>query len=304
MIRILYCKKTKNVWRLMFALCFCFLPFFVFGQSNIIKRKPTSKPKTERKTSTPKRRQATNVNGSSTRQYVGKSELERSSILKNLINNMVYVQGGTFTMGATSEQGSEVDNDEKNIHQVTLSSFYIGRYEVKQKEWKAVMGNNPSYFTGDNRPVENVSWDDCQTFINRLNSLTGRHFRLPTEAEWEYAARGGNSFRGYKYSGSSFIDNVAWYGNNSGNETHDVGTKSPNELGLYDMSGNVWEWCQDWYGNYSSSAKTNPKGPYSGSSRILRGGGSSSFAKFGRVSSRGSSDPNYNSKDIGLRLAL
>ena len=182
--------------------------------------------------------------------------------------NMVKVSGGTFQMGATSEQGSYVDSDEQPVHQVTLSDYYIGETEVTQELWQAVMGSNPSKFTGSGLlPVEKVSWDDCQTFITKLNV-----FRLPTEAEWEFAARGGNSSQGYKYSGSNNIDDVAWYTNNSNSKTHEVGTKAPNELGIYDMSGNVWEWCQDWDGSYSSSAQTNPTGPTSGAERVYRGG--------------------------------
>lgn len=201
---------------------------------------------------------------------------EQKRIIDNLVNNMVYVSGGKFTMGATRDQLRNYvhcKKDEKPTHRVTLSSYYIGKYEVTQAEWKAVMGCNPSKFKGDNLPVEQVSWNDCQTFIRRLNSLTGKNFRLLTEAEWEFAARGGNNSRDYKYSGSNNIDSVAWYGHNSGGMTHPVGQKSPNELGLYDMTGNVSEWCQDWYGSYSSSSQTNPIGPFSGSTRVLRGGG-------------------------------
>lgn len=185
--------------------------------------------------------------------------------------DMVYVEGGTFTMGATSEQGSDAYSDESPAHSVTVSDFYIGKYEVTQAQWRAVMGSNPSKFKGDNLPVEQVSWNDIQKFITKLNTMTGKTFRLPTEAEWEYAARGGNKSKGYKYSGSNTLDNVGWY-YNSGGKTHPVGQKQPNELGLYDMSGNVWEWCQDWYGSYSSSSQTNPTGPSSGSYRVLRGG--------------------------------
>jgi len=191
------------------------------------------------------------------------TEIEASNlppVIQNLIDNMVRVDGGTFTMGATSEQGSNAAGDEKPAHQVNLSSFSIGKYEVSQEEWEAVMGSNPSYFKGAKRPVEKVSWNDCQAFIRKLNELTGRSFRLPTEAEWEYAARGGNKSIGDKYAGGDNLGSVAWYEDNSGGTTHNVGTKSPNELGLYDMSGNVWEWCQDWYDSYSSSAQTNPKG--------------------------------------------
>ena len=216
---------------------------------------------------------------------------------------MVYVPGGTFTMGATSEQGSDFWNDEKPTHSVTLSGYHIGQTEVTQALWKAVMGSNPSYFKGDSRPVENVSWNDCQTFISRLNAKTGKNFRLPTEAEWEYAARGGHS-GGSKYAGSDNINNVAWYYDNSGRETHNVATKSPNGLGIYDMSGNVREWCQDWYGNYSSSSQTNPKGPSNGANRVYRGGSWLFNAGLCRVSIRFNFTPSYSCNDLGLRLVL
>ena len=218
--------------------------------------------------------------------------------------DMVYVEGGSFDMGATSEQGSDAYDWEKPVHRVTLSGYYIGKCEVTQELWEAVMGSNPSYFKGAQNPVEQVSWNDCQEFISRLNSLTGRTFRLPTEAEWEYAARGGNKSRHFKYSGSDNIGNVAWYWDNSGYETHAVGTKSPNELGIYDMSGNVWEWCSDWYGDYSAGAQTNPQGPSSGSYRVLRGGSWSNNARDCRVSYRSSNGPNYGIKIFGLRLVL
>lgn len=216
---------------------------------------------------------------------------------------MVEVRGGTFRMGATSEQGSEI-SDEKPVHSVTLSGYYIGKTEVTQALWQAVMGSNPSYFEGDGLPVEQVSWDDCQKFIRKLNSLTGQNFRLPTEAEWEFACRGGNNSRGYKYSGSNYIDNVAWYDGNSGDKTHPVATKSPNELGIYDMSGNVWEWCADWYGDYSSGRQTNPKGPYDGSYRVGRGGSWFIYARFCRSSYRISYYPTFRFNFLGLRLAL
>ncbi len=224
--------------------------------------------------------------------------------VKGVSFDMIPVEGGTFTMGATSEQGSDYDSDEKPAHQVTLDSFMIGKYEVTQALWRAVMGSNPSWFRGDNLPVEHVSWDDCQTFIKRLNSLTGKNFRLPTEAEWEYAARGGNKSKGYKYSGSDNVDDVAWYYDNSGDKTQAVGTKRPNELGLYDMNGNVSEWCGDWYGDYSSSAQTNPTGATSGSYRVNRGGSRSGSAGGCRVSSRDSSTPGNSFNILGLRLAL
>ena len=216
---------------------------------------------------------------------------------------MVAVEGGTFTMGATSEQGSDAVEDEKPAHEVTLSDYYIGQTEVTQALWKAVMGSNPSNFAGDNLPVESVSWDDCQEFIQKLNQLTGKQFRLPTEAEWEYAARGGRKSRGYKYAGGNNIGSVAWYDVNSGTETHPVATKQANELGIYDMSGNVLEWCSDRYGGYQSSSLSDPQGPSSGSVRVIRGGGYFSRVRFCRVSSRNYITPGDRDNDFGLRLS-
>ena len=216
---------------------------------------------------------------------------------------MIPVEGGTFTMGATSEMTEPWDN-EKPTHQVTLSSYYIGETEVTQALWKAVMGSNPSLFEGDDLPVEKVSWDDCQTFISKLNALTGKNFRLPTEAEWEFAARGGNQSRHTQYSGSSRIDDVAWYLYNSGGTTHPVKTKQPNELGIYDMAGNVWEWCQDWSGSYSSYAQTNPTGTSSGSERVNRGGSYISVPRACCSSSRIDGAPEFSYDYLGLRLVL
>ena len=233
---------------------------------------------------------------------------------------MVGVQGGTFTMGATSEQGSDYDSDERPTHEVTLSSYSIGQTEVTQALWVAVMGSNPSYFqsstnsnygTNLQRPVERVSWNDCQEFITKLNQLTGKQFRLPTEAEWEYAARGGNKSKGYKYAGSNTVGDVAWYWDNipsqssgtRGYGTQPVGTKAPNELGLYDMSGNVQEWCQDRYGSYSSDAQTNPTGPSSGSGRVSRGGSWGNYARNCRVSRRYDGTPTIRNDIMGFRLA-
>ena len=218
--------------------------------------------------------------------------------------DMMMVKAGTFTMGATSEM-KDPDSNEKPTHQVTLTNdYYIGKTEVTQALWMAVMGNNPSYFKGDNLPVECVSWDDCQKFISKLNSLTGQNFRLPTEAEWEFAARGGNNSNHYQYSGSDNIDDVAWYAGNSGDKTHAVATKQPNELGLYDMSGNVWEWCSDWCGKYSSSSLTNPTGPNSASSRVNRGGGWFDNGRNCRSSFRDFYTPNFSFRSLGLRLVL
>ena len=217
---------------------------------------------------------------------------------------MIRVEGGSFTMGATSEQGSDAFDDEKPAHRVTLSTYSIGETEVTQELWRAVMGNNPSNFKGSNRPVEKVSWNDCQAFIHKLNSITGRSFRLPTEAEWEFAARGGNKSQGYKYSGSNNLGTVAWFTDNSGRETHPVKTKSRNELGIYDMSGNVWEWCQDWKGSYGSSDQSDPMESRSGSGRVYRGGGWNNGVSCCRMSFRCSNTPGGRDFNLGLRLAL
>ena len=236
-----------------------------------------------------------------TEPYVPKVE---TFTVKGVSFDMVFVQGGTFTMGATEEQGSDADSNEKPAHQVTLSGYYIGKTEVTQELWKAVMGKNPSHFKKDLKcPVENVSWNDCQKFIDKLNRLTGKRFRLPTEAEWEYAARGGNRSRGYKYAGSDNLGSVAWYDGNSDAMKHIVGQKSPNELGLYDMSGNVREWCQDWHRSYSSAPETNPRGNsdyFCG----FRGGSCFDSATLCRVSSRYNTSPSSTDYDLGLRLAL
>ena len=218
--------------------------------------------------------------------------------------DMVWVEGGTFHMGATSEQSENAWDDENPVHSVTLSGYYIGKTEVTQALWKTVMGSNPSSFKGDNLPVECVSWDDCQEFIRKLSALTGQNFRLPTEAEWEFACRGGNNSRGYKYSGSNDIDSVAWYKDNSGGNTHPVATKLSNELGICDMSGNVWEWCSDWYDKYSSELLVNPKGPYDGTTHVDRGGSWISDAGHCRSSIRNYCSPVARYCYLGLRLSL
>ena len=226
----------------------------------------------------------------------------QKEVLQKLIDSMVNIEGGTFTMGATLEQGDDAGSDEKPAHKVTLSDYFMGKTEVTQELWVAVMGRNPSHFKGNYLPVENVSWDDCQEFIKKLNSLTGLNFRLPTEAEWEYAARGGKKNRGCKYSGSNDIGSVAWYMDNSSSKIHAVAAKLPNELGLYDMSGNVFEWCSDWYGDYSSVSQTNPIGPSSGSVRVIRGGCLSDRTSGCRVSLRIFCVPNRRLDTLGLRL--
>ncbi|MBQ1932232.1 MAG: SUMF1/EgtB/PvdO family nonheme iron enzyme [Muribaculaceae bacterium] len=255
-------------------------------------------------------------------------------------DEMVFVKGGTFLMGAQSADASapnydsEAWSEESPVHSVTLSDYYIGKYEVTQQLWEYVMkysgpcadgstmsayatdvwlGTNPSSSNGVGNyyPAYYVSWNDIvDIFIPRLNKITGKTFRLPTEAEWEYAARGGNKSKGYKYSGSNTIDDVAWYTGNSSDKTHEVGTKAPNELGIYDMSGNVWEWCSDWFSisYYSSSPTTNPTGPTSTFTwdfyRVRRGGGRYDSASDCRVTYRGCSAPGYRNFSYGFRLVL
>ena len=296
----------------IFTILACLLCVLVLNAQDIIVRKPSKKQPTTQ-TSTAVKRQSTTTKPakktSAPAPTIGTSSY--TPVVKTYEANgvsfqMVEVRGGTFTMGATSEQASDAFDDEKPAHSVTLSSYYIGKTEVTQELWQAVMGNNPSRFKGNRKPVECVSWDDCQTFISKLNSLTGKKFRLPTEAEWEFAARGGIKSQGYKYSGSNTLGDVAWYEENSGDTTHDVGTKSPNELGLYDMNGNVWEWCSDWYGDkyYSSSPSNHPTGPSSGAYRVLRGGSWYSIANLCRSSDRGGSTPVDRGDNMGLRLCL
>ena len=250
---------------------------------------------------------------------------EKTITVNGVSFTMKLVEGGTFQMGATKEQESDAASDEKPVHSVTLSDYYLGETEVTQALWEAVMGTTVSQQRdkadkswslrgeGGDYPMYYVSWNECQEFITKLNRLTGKNFRLPTEAEWEYAARGGTKSKGYKYAGSSTLRDVAWFGQwigktydngNSGEKTHAVKTKSPNELGLYDMSGNVWEWCQDWYGSYNSSSQTNPQGPSSGSFRVLRGGCWSNNAWGCRVSDRFLDYPGKRNGGNGFRLCL
>ena len=221
---------------------------------------------------------------------------------KTVSFKMIRVEAGTFVMGDINSS-----SDEKPIHSVTLTNdYYIGETEVTQELWTAVMGDNPSYLKGEKNPVEKVSWNDCQVFIKKLNALTGKNFRLPTEAEWEYAARGGNKSKNYTYAGSNNIKDVAWYFWNTNDKTHPVAQKLPNELDIYDMSGNVWEWCADWYGKdyYSNSPATNPTGPSSGSDRVRRGGGWDRYAGGCRSANRDDNTPSSRSNHLGLRLAL
>ncbi len=233
---------------------------------------------------------------------------------------MILIKGGTFMMGCTDEQKCDCEDNEKPAHKETVSTFYIGKYEVTQKLWKAIMTADPypSYNLGcEDCPVEQVSWKDVQKFITKLNSLTNCTFRLPTEIEWEYAARGGMRNKGYKYSGSNNINEVAWYIENYKDSkygekktTHPVGLKKPNELGLYDMSGNVWEWCEDWYTKeyYHNGRAVNPEWPLKGSPRffrrILRGGSWGGTANGCRVSYIDYDIENYRDEYGGFRLVL
>lgn len=220
---------------------------------------------------------------------------------------MKYVDGGTFIMGGQNDYPYSPSYDpnaqewEEPLHYVEMSSFYIAETEVTQALWKAVMGDCPSHFVGDNLPVDSVDWNDCRQFIDSLNFLTGHCFFLPTEAQWEYAARGGKRSHGYKFSGSNTIDQVAWYSFNA-NSTHRVAAKHPNELGLYDMSGNVMEWCSDYFGAYSEETQTNPTGPSVGTVRVIRGGSWGNTSEVSRVSCRNSCRENVANDNLGLRL--
>jgi len=239
---------------------------------------------------------------------------------KKVHEGMIFVKGGTFQMGS-----NDGDSDETPVHTVKVDDYFIGEYEVTQEEWTEVMGDNPSNWEGDNLPVEQIMWFDAVKFCNEKSRVEGltpcysgsgenticdfsaNGYRLPTEAEWEYAAKGGTESENYKYSGSDSIDEVAWYDGNSGDKTHSVGGKQPNELGIYDMSGNVWEWCNDWYDGsnddsyYSKSSSNNPRGVSSGSYRVDRGGGWYDYAKYCRVANRRYS-PDYSHSYLGFRL--
>jgi formylglycine-generating enzyme required for sulfatase activity len=227
----------------------------------------------------------------------------------NVPLEMVFVPGGTFTMGCTPEQGNDCKDDEKPAHSVAVSSFYIGKYEVMQDQWMLLMGKDPSfhYYKNPHWPVENVSWDDAQEFIKRLNIMTGKKYRLPTEAEWEYAARGGSASKGFKYSGGNRISDVQKKRPTKKGEEklgHPSGNYVPNELGIYHMSGSVWEWVNDWYGGYGGEPQTDPAGQPSGKRRVVRGGSWYSGPKDDRVSSRSAAAPGSRDSDRGFRLVL
>lgn len=223
---------------------------------------------------------------------------------------MIAVEGGTFNMGAQSTDPDGLNYDaeawdrEAPVHSVTLSDYYIGETEVTQELWEAVMGYNPSHFSGGQNPVEQITWYDCQTFVTLLSQMTSMDFRLPTEAEWEFAARGGNMSQGYTYCGSDELEDVAWYASNSNSKTHEVKTKIPNELEIYDMCGNVLEWCQDIFGDYSGAPQTDPVGALSGTDCVLRGSGCRSEATYCRLATRYYLLPAGVSFSIGFRLAM
>jgi formylglycine-generating enzyme required for sulfatase activity len=228
--------------------------------------------------------------------------------LKRLMGEMVWVEGGEFSMGSNSDKASKAEGP---VHKVTLDGFRIGKYEVSQDLFEEVMGWNYSYFPGEGQPVNNISWLNIQLFIERLNKMTGKSFRLPTEAEWEYAAKGGKESKGYQYSGSDTIDEVAWYAGNSEKRVHPSGKKKPNELGLYDMTGNLWEFCHDDARMipYPSEAQVNPlrgsfEKPYSNDAKITRGGGYEFDADECLVFRRDGATPNVRMPDIGFRLVM
>lgn len=237
------------------------------------------------------------------------NDAAQDSILKQIAANMVLVETGTFSMGCTAEQGKDCTHWEKPEHLVMVSSFYIGRFDVTQAEWDAIMGKDNNLSMHKNCPkcpVDDVSWHDAVEFTNRLNQLTGKKYRLPTEAEWEYAARGGNKSKGYKYAGSNDPDRVEWYDGNSKDTTHPVGYLQPNELGLFDMNGNVWQWCSDWYDEryYLTRPAYNPKGPDRGTTKVIRGGSWVNFARVCRVSYRIGTLPSKRFRNDGFRLAM
>lgn len=224
--------------------------------------------------------------------------------VKDIQFKMIQVSGGKFVMGTDEDNFTKYD-DEKPSHEVTITHDYmIAETEVTQELWQNIMGTNPSHLKHKHYPVDRVSWNDCQTFIKQLNKISGQQFRLPTEAEWEYAAQGGRLSKGYIFSGSDDVALVAWYSNNASSSVHSVKTLQPNELGIYDMSGNVWEWCQDWFGNYPDTSVVNPVGASSGLRRVFRGGSWIGRSERCRVRYRSGDRPDFRSNGVGFRLAL
>ena len=236
---------------------------------------------------------------------LGSFVLAAQNSTRNILDiPMVLVAGGTFEMGGIETYGEQCYPDEFPKHTVTVDDYYIGQFEVTQELYKFVMGYNPSHFVGDSLPVDNISWVDAKTFIHELNKMTGKQYRLPTEAEWEFAARGGRWSQDLNYSGSDDLNAVGWCDGNSGRRTHAVGTKAPNELDIYDMCGNVYEWCQDRYAIYKADPQTNPQGPDFGKARVMRGGSWRSEARNCRNTYRSSEDYEARILNCGLRLAM
>jgi len=277
-----------------------FVPFSSMAQASGGQIKRKTPQKTMSKMKSPKTPQRKKIAPTQQLQAVTNRERTKSEVINCIVNNMVYVEGGSFYMGGTIEQGSDRNENEMPAHEVTVSAYYIGKYEVTIEEWNSIMDISWTDHSNDHKPIRSITWNQCQVFINKLNSLTGKKFRLPTEAEWEFAARGGIHSRNYKYSGSNNYNDVVSTGKS------DVGSKKANELGLYDMSGSVWEWCQDRYGSYSSSShkQHNPTGPTIGDTRVIRGGGFFSLPEEFRVSQRIGYGPNEISSSLGFRLAL
>lgn len=250
-------------------------------------------------------------------QTIGNNKKDLTFKVGDITFKMIFVNGGTFQMGSYSGEG-----DERPVHNVSVSDFYMGEFEVTQALWQEVMGttiyqqrdkastDRPMRGVGADYPMYYVNHTEAEEFCGRLNQRlrsqlpVGYSFTLPTEAEWEYAAKGGNKSNTYTYSGSNYLSEVGWYADNSGESTHTVGSKRANEFGLYDMSGNVWEWCFDWYGSYSSSSQTNPRGSISGSKRVLRGGSWLNSDAYCRVALRNYGIPGYRDDDRGFRLAI
>jgi len=262
---------------------------------------------------------APHKNGGSTRRPASSPASDRdfTEDAWDIHMKMVWVEGGEFMMGCTSEQDGSCESDEQNVRRVTLDGFYIGMLEVTQSQWEKVVGTSiyqqkskagsdlSTYGAGSDYPMYYVSWEEAMEFCRLLSNKTGRTYTLPTEAQWEYAARGGNCAEGTTYAGSNMIDVVAWYTDNSGSSTHPCGTKRANALGIYDMSGNVCEWCTDWYSNsYIRDDTNNPTGPSSGYSRVNRGSGWDSKAVRCRVANRFNNSPGYRSYNLGFRVVL
>lgn len=228
----------------------------------------------------------------------------QKEFIEELLHEFIFVEGGTFLMGCNKTSVSQCDEAESPVHQVTISSFHITKYEITQLLWLEIMGYNPNSQKNNKYPVTNVSWDECQDFIKRLNHITSLHFAIPTEAQWEFAARGGIKSKNTLFSGSEKIEEVAWYKENSNSFFHIIGTLKPNELGIYDMSGNVWEWCNDYYGPYSAETTKDPPGSISGINRVYRGGSWLDNKSYTRITNRNCGRSDYKMNCLGFRIVF